>query len=173
MFNKTLLCLLSIIVISPFYVIADDGAVKEDHICSEDVLYNESGLKYFEEGFYHLIPQGLLEDASHQFDLAVREFEKSLAVNPLSRETRINLARTYHAQKEFLLEAEQYRKLTKLDPYDIDSFILSAKAYAEAGLHAEAEKQLQTAKTRTSDPSVTQILDNFITKLEQEQQIDQ
>jgi len=164
LFNKTLLCLLSIIVVSPFCVFADDGAVKEDHIYSQDALHNANGLKYFEEGFYHLIPQGLLEDASHHFELAVREFEKSLAINPLSRETRLNLARTYHAQKEFLLEAEQYRKLAKLDPYDIDSFILSAKAYVEAGLHAEAEKQLQTAKTMTSDPSVIQILDNFITK---------
>ena len=135
-----------------------------------EAYHNQKGLSHFKKGFYHFTPKHRAEEASQEYDRAIQEFKKALAINPANAETHRNLARVYYVQKKFLQAAEHYKKLTELDPYDIDSYVLTALAYAEAQRYAEARAQLEIAKNMTADLRIIEKLDSYLEKLDQQMQ---
>lgn len=141
---------------------AEEGAPQ----AAEEALHNQQGLAHFNKAFYELIPHQKKEEAAKEFGLAVQEFQKALAINPDFPQAHRNLARVYYLQKKYEQAAKHYKKLTELNPSDIDSYVLAASAYAEAGNFAEARTELETAKTMTDDEQILKKLDGYLGKLD-------
>ncbi len=123
------------------------------------------GVAHFERGFYDYLPKGRAAEAAAEFDLAVREFKSALELDPSQAETHRALARVYRIQEKYLLAAGHYRKVTELNPLDIDAYVMAAEALAEAGRYEESGLMLQSAKTRTADPVALRALDGYLQKL--------
>jgi tetratricopeptide (TPR) repeat protein len=119
----------------------------------------------FEKGFYEFLPKSQRAEAAAAFTEAVVEFKLALTADPLSRDAHRGLARVYYLQGDFPAAADQYRRLTELDPFDIDSYALAAVSLAESGRFADARDELEKAKARTSDPHALTTLDRFLAKL--------
>ena len=143
------------------------GAEEVDKIISSESYHNQKGLSHFKNGFYKLTPKHQKEEASKEYGLAIQEYNKALAINPDYAETHRNLARVYYVQKNYLKAAEHYKKLTSLDPYDIDSYLYTASAYEKAQKYDEAIAELKIAKEKTTDPQIIEKLNSFIEKIEQ------
>lgn len=146
------------------------GAEEGNPSIPNESYHNQKGLSHYKKGFYTLTPKHQKEEASKEYGLAVQEFKKALSVNPDYAEAHRNLARVYYVQKKFLKAAEHYKKLTNLDPYDIDSYVLTALAYAEAQKYSEAQEELENAKNMTADPVILKKLDGYIEKIEKQGQ---
>ena len=134
----------------------------------DEAYHNNKGLKHFKKGFYELTPGKRKAEAAQQYGLAIQEFKKALAINSDSAEAHRNLGRVYSVQGKFIKAAKHYKKLTDLDPHDIDSYVLTALAYAEAGNYEDAMAELETAKNMTTDKTIIKKLDDYIRKLNQE-----
>ena len=83
----------------------------------------------------------------------------------MNREAHRTLGRIYTLKQDHLQAAAHYRRLTEIDPYDVDSYALAASALAEAGRFGEARAELERAKGRTSDPRTVALLDGYLQKL--------
>lgn len=137
---------------------------------SSESYHNQKGLSHFKEGFYNLTPKQKKEEATKEYGLAIQEYNKALVINPDYAEAHSNLARVYYVQKKYLKAAKHYKKLTDLDPYDIDSYLYTASAYEKAQKYDEAITELEIAKNKTSNPQIIEKLDGFIEKIEQRRQ---
>jgi tetratricopeptide (TPR) repeat protein len=127
--------------------------------------HRERGLASFEQGFYELLPKGRRADAEVAFDTAVRELTQAVSADPSDREAHRTLGRVYTLRQDHLRAAAHYRRMTEIDPYDVDAYALAASALAEAGSFGEARTELERAKGRTSDPRTTALLDGYLAKL--------
>ena len=114
-----------------------------------------------------MTPKHKKEEASKEYGLAIQEYNKALVINPDYAEAHRNLARVYYVQKKYLKAAKHYKKLTSLDPYDIDSYLYTASAYEKAQKYDEAIAELEIAKEKTTDPQIIEKLNSFIEKIEQ------
>jgi tetratricopeptide (TPR) repeat protein len=146
------------------------GAEEGNSSIPIESYHNQKGLSHYKNGFYNLTPKHQKEEALKAYGLAIQEFKKALAVNPDYAEAHRNLARVYYVQKKYLKAAEHYKNLTNLDPYDIDAYILTALAYAEAKRYSEAKKELEIAKNMTADPMIHEKLNGYIEKIEKQEQ---
>jgi tetratricopeptide (TPR) repeat protein len=124
------------------------------------------GVGHFDKAFYDLTPHKRDREAVQEYDLAIAEFERELAVRPSSATAHGYLARIYYLRKQFDKAAAHYDKLTELDPFNIDAYVLAALAYAEDGSLAEARTRLETAKHQTTDPGAQSRLDEYLAKLQ-------
>jgi len=124
------------------------------------------GVGHFDKAFYDLTPHKRDLEASHEYDLAIAEFQSELAVRPASAEAHAYLARIYYLRKQFDKAAAHYDKLAELDPFNIDAYVLAALAWAEEGELAEARTRLETAKRHTTDPRIWARLDEYLAKLQ-------
>lgn len=127
--------------------------------------HRERGLASFETGFYDLLPKGRRAEAEAAFAVAVRELSQAVADDPGDRDAHLALGRVYTLRNDHLRAAAHYRRLTEIDPYDVDAYALAASALAEAGRFAEARTELERAKGRSSDPRTTALLDGYLAKL--------
>jgi tetratricopeptide (TPR) repeat protein len=141
----------------------DPTAVAKDRTAQAG--HRERGLASFEQGFYEFLPQGRRAEASAAFDAAVKELGLALGADPADREAHRALARIFTVTEDHLRAAEHYRRLTEIDPYDVDSYALAASALAESGRFGEARLELERAKGRTSDPRALAQLDGYLAKL--------
>lgn len=124
------------------------------------------GVGHFDKAFYDLTPHKRDVEASREYDLAIAEFQRELAVRPASAEAHAYLARIYYLRNQFDKAATHYDQLTALDPYNIDAYVLAALAYAEGGDIAVARTRLETAKHQTTDPGALRRLDEYLAKLQ-------
>jgi len=172
MMLKKISVLLSIILfcfaLSALVVCAKSDAQK---VNKDEVYYNKNGMSYFNKGYYKLIPKNKKGEALQNYELAIKEFKKAIAINKNYVQAHRNLARVYYVQKKYLKAAEQYKKVTDLEPSDIDIYIMIALAYTKIQRHAEAIEQLKIAKTFTADETVIQKLDGYVEQLEQEERL--
>lgn len=129
----------------------------------------ERGNDYFNKGFYEALPKKKEDEASHHFEQAVSEFQKAIALDKDSVEAHRKLARVYYVQKRYLESAREYRKVTDLMPSDIDAYVLTALAYTRVKQYEQAIERLTAAKGVTDDKAVLEKLDDYITRIEQEQ----
>ncbi|MFO7555630.1 MAG: tetratricopeptide repeat protein [Desulfobacterales bacterium] len=155
---------------SAFWGFTGIGAEEMDKSIQGESYHNEKGLSHFKNGFYNFTPKHQKEKASKEYELAIQEFNKALVINPNYAEAHLNLARVYYVQKKFLKAAEHYKKLTNLDPYDIDGYLYTASAYEKAQKYDEAIAELEIAKEKTTDPQIIEKLDSYIEKIEQRKQ---
>jgi tetratricopeptide (TPR) repeat protein len=124
------------------------------------------GVGHFDKAFYDLTPHQRDLEASQEYDLAIAEFQRELAVRPSSATAHGYLARIYYLRKQFDKAAAHYDKLTEADPFNLDAYVLAALAYAEDGELAEARTRLETAKHQTTDPGALSRLDEYLAKLQ-------
>lgn len=129
--------------------------------------YNERGMDCFNRGFYDLLSKNRGEEAAQEFEQAVTAFKQAIVINKNNIQAHRNLARTYYAQKKYLMAAGQYRKVTDLNPSDIDAYVIAALAWTKMQQYAEAIEQLLLARTFTSDKAVIRKLDEYISKINQ------
>jgi tetratricopeptide (TPR) repeat protein len=169
MLKKIPLFLMLIIMTSALWSLVCYGADEVSTGIPDEAYHNSKGLKYFKKGFYDLAPHKRKEEAAHQYGLAIQEFKKALAINSDYAPAHQNLGRVYSVQGKFLKAAKHYKKLTDLAPNDIDSYVLAALAYAEAGKYEDARAQLEIAKTMTTDKAILKKLDDYIKKLDQKE----
>lgn len=166
MLNKISRFFLIFLMTSAFVGFGAYGAEEGSSSIPSESYHNEKGLSHFKNGFYNFTPKHQKEKAKKEYELAIQEFKKSLDVNPDYAEAHRNLARVYYVQKKYLKAAEHYKKLTYLDRYDIDAYILTALSYAEAKKYSEAKKELENASNMTSDPIIQKKLNDYIKKIE-------
>jgi tetratricopeptide (TPR) repeat protein len=145
-----------------------NAGVEAQEVNKGERSYIERGMGYFNKGYYDEIPKGKALEASQSLDRAIEEFKQAILVNKDSVQAHRNLARAYYVQKRYLEAALQYRKVTDLNPSDINTYVLTALAYTRVQKFAEAIEQLKTARTFTSDETVIQKLDDYIHKIEEE-----
>lgn len=125
----------------------------------------QRGLAGFEQGFYDFLPNNRRAEAEQAFTAAVRELESALEADPNSRDAHRTLARIHTVRQNHLAAAAHYRRLTEIDPFDLDSYALAAVALTEAGRFAEARTELEKAKARTTNPRSLALLDGYLGKL--------
>lgn len=123
------------------------------------------GVGHFDKAFYDLTPHKRDLEAAREYDLAIAEFQRELAMRPSSAEAHAYLARIYYLRNQFDKAATHYDQLAALDPYNIDAYVLAALAYAEDGKFAEARTRLTAAKHQTMDSGVLTRLDEYLAKL--------
>ncbi|MBN2372823.1 tetratricopeptide repeat protein [bacterium] len=134
-------------------------------IAKDEAYYNETGLGYFNKGFYELMPRGKREEASQLFEQAIAAFKEAISLNENYVEAHRNLARVFYVQKRFSEAAESYKKVAELTPNDIDTYLKIASAYTKLNNHSEAIEQLEKAKGLAIDQTVIDKLDNYIKKI--------
>lgn len=169
MLKKMPLFIVAIIMTSALCSLACYGADEPSTNFPDAAYHNKQGLVHFEKGFYELTPHHRNEEAEQQYGLAIQEFKKALAIDPDYAQAHRNLGRVYFVQGKFLMAAKHYKKLTDLDPRDIDSYVLTALAYAEAGKYVDARARLETAKRMTTDEKILGKLDDYIKKLDEKE----
>jgi tetratricopeptide (TPR) repeat protein len=125
-----------------------------------------SGVSHFDRAFYELTPHKRDTEATREFDLAVADFERELAVNPSSAVAHQYLARIQAARNNHLEAARHYDRVIDLRPLDVDACVLAALEYVEVGRVEEARARLTTAQARTSDPNVLAKLAEYLGKLD-------
>ena len=128
--------------------------------------HNDNGLKYFKKGFYEYAPHNKHQEANQYYEMAVSEFRKAIAENEGNAAAHRNLARVYHVQKKYALSAAEYKRVTELNPQDVDAYVNLAVAYTHLNRFDEAREQLELAKTKTNDPVAIGKLNGYIEKLE-------
>jgi Tfp pilus assembly protein PilF len=127
----------------------------------------QRGLAGFERGFYELLPKGRRAEADAAFAAAVLELEQALEAEPGNAQANRTLARIHSVRKEPLAAADHYRRLTEIDPFDLDSYVLAALSLGEAGRFGEARTELERAKGRTADARALALLDGYLAKLDE------
>jgi Tfp pilus assembly protein PilF len=127
----------------------------------------QRGLAGFERGFYELLPKGRRAEADAAFATAVLELELALEAEPRNAQAHRTLARIHSVRKEHLAAAEHYRRLTEIDPFDLDSYVLAALSLGEAGRFGEARTELERAKGRTADAHALALLDGYLAKVDE------
>ncbi|MDB4442577.1 tetratricopeptide repeat protein [bacterium] len=170
MLKKISFIFLVFMMTSAFCVIVVYGAENSATNTSGKAYHNQKGLDHFKKGFYDLTPKKQKEEASTEYGLAIQEFNKALAVDPDYAAAHRNLARVYYVQKKFLQSAKHYKKLTELNPTDVDSYLYAASAYEKAKKYDEAIEQLEVAKSQTTSSEIIDKLDSYIEKIEQRRQ---
>jgi len=128
--------------------------------------HNEQGWGYFKKGFYEYAPHNKHQEANQYYEMAIAEFKQAIAANDGDAAAHRNLARVYHVQGKYALSAVQYRRVTELNPEDVDAYVNLAVAYSHLHRYDEAIEQLELAKTKTSDPVAIGKLNGYIEKLE-------
>jgi tetratricopeptide (TPR) repeat protein len=161
--NQLLLLLLLAALLAPTWAYAGPPGIPTSGGSQSDPV--RKGVGHFDKAFYDLTPHKRDLDASQEYDLAIAEFQRELAVRPSSAEAHAYLARIYYLRKQFDKAASHYDQLTALDPHNIDAYVLAALAYAEDGKIAEARTRLTAAKHQTIDPGVLARLDEYLAKL--------
>jgi Tfp pilus assembly protein PilF len=127
----------------------------------------QRGLAGFERGFYELLPKGRRAEADAAFAAAVIQLEQALEAEPGNAQANRTLARIHSVRKEPLAAADHYRRLTEIDPFDLDSYVLAALSLGEAGRFGEARTELERAKGRTADARILALLDGYLAKLDE------
>jgi len=157
----SLLAFLTVVLLFAFIAVAapepPQSAKESDH--------NRKGLEYYNEAFYQQLPKGKQHEADEFFDLAAAEFQQAITANPQSAAAYRNLARLYYVRKDFLNAAEAYKRVTLLEPQDVDAYMQVALTYTRLDRFAEAIQQLEIAKTKTDVPEAIGKLDGFIQQL--------
>ena len=123
------------------------------------------GVGHFDKAFYDLTPHQRNLEASQEYDLAIAEFQRELAVRPSSATAHGYLARIYYLRKQFDKAAAHYDKLAEADPFNLDAYVLAALAFAENGQIPEARDRLAAAKNHTADPEALKRLDGYLATL--------
>ncbi|MBN1414528.1 MAG: tetratricopeptide repeat protein [Bacteroidales bacterium] len=136
-----------------------------------EAYYNELGLDHFNKGYYDALPKNKKDEASLYFEKAITAFKTAIAINKDCIQSHKNLGRVYYVQKKFIEAAEQYQKVTELNPSDIDAYVITALAYTRINRYDKAIEQLKIAKSFSSDKAVIQKIDDYINKIEQEKRM--
>ncbi len=131
----------------------------------EESDHMRQGTAHFERAFYQLIPHKRQHEADAEFDLAAAAFQRELDVRPLSVDAHRRLARLNAVRGRFALAASGYDEVTRLDPPNLDAYVLAALAYIELEQFDTARDRLLDARSRALEPHAQQMLDLYLSRL--------
>jgi tetratricopeptide (TPR) repeat protein len=134
-----------------------NGRAEPDHL--------QRGLAIFEQGFFELLPAKRKVEAEQAFNAATRELKLAEEEDPDSTAVHRALARVYAVRRDHGEAAAHYRRLTELDPLDIDAYILAAVSLSEMGRFAEARGELDRARGVTDDSGALDALEALCRRL--------
>jgi tetratricopeptide (TPR) repeat protein len=123
------------------------------------------GIAHYERAFFDLTPKKRQAEAEAEYDLAVAAFQRELAVRPASAAAHRHLARVYAVRGQHARAARAYDELARLDPSDLDAYVLAALAYVELEQFDAARDRLMDARSRALDPRAQATLDEYLAKL--------
>jgi tetratricopeptide (TPR) repeat protein len=166
MFKRIFVSASVLIAVSTLLLFAASERSEAQGAAYDEIHYNETGLRYFNEAFYELTPMGRKQEAGQRYEQAIDAYKQAIALNSAYVDAHRNLARVYYVQKRFSEAAQVYKKVNELNPGDIDAYVKLASAYAHLQMYAEAIEVLEKAKTFTIDEDVLRQLDAFIKKIE-------
>ena len=129
------------------------------------VSANQKGLAHFKHGYYDLVPRGRKAEAHEELALAEKAFQRAITFNEDFIDAHRNLARLYYLQEKFEQARNEFAKIMRLDPGDIDSYVQMALAEIELENFQEAIRHLEAAKQQTDDPKIIRKLDGYIQKI--------
>jgi tetratricopeptide (TPR) repeat protein len=127
--------------------------------------HNQRGMEYFNKGFYDHTPKEQVDEGERNYGLAIKEFKAAISKDPFFPDAHRNLARLYFLKKNFDGAALLYKRVTELDPGDLESYVHLSLALIELKRFDEAVQALENAKIQTSDPKVLEKLDTYISKV--------
>ncbi len=127
--------------------------------------HNRKGLEYFNTGFYDLAPKQKAVEADQYYELAATEFKRAISLDTKYIDAHRNLARVCYVREKYPEAAEMYKRVTLMDPDDLDAYLALADTHARMRNYKEAIAQLEIAKTHTTDPIAIEKLNGFIEKL--------
>lgn len=156
-----------LVLVFPSGILAGPGADKVPG--PEEMSANRKGMDHFRQGYYKLMPRGQKAEAHAELAQAEKAFLRAIELNPDFIDAHRNLARLYYLQKKFKQAKDQYAEVMRLDPGDIDNYVLMALAETELGNFEEALRHLEKAKQATEDPKIIGKLNGYIQKLLSEQ----
>ena len=148
-----------------FTLLAVPEVLCQDKGTNDPGYYNKRGVEFFNKGFYDHAPKNQAAEAELNYRYAIKEFKAAIANDPSYAESHRNLARLYYVQRDFGGAAQEYKKVTQLDPKDLDSYVNLALALIELKEFDEAVGALESAKEQTSDPKILYMFDTYITKV--------
>jgi tetratricopeptide (TPR) repeat protein len=157
-------CVLSAFLVS-FICLTQKQALSQE-ITQDEIYYNEQGLKYFNQGYYKLLPQGRAQEADQLLDQAIAAFKQAIAIKESYADAHRNLARVYYLQKRFTEAAREYERVVELTPDDIDVYVKLATTYTKLEKYPEAIDVLEKAKETTNDEQVVYQLSEYIQRLQ-------
>ena len=160
---------LTFLAVAPFLLGLSAVAAAESPQSSKGADHNRKGIQYFDEAFYRELPKGRQRKADELFDLAAAEFRQAIAADHGSVAAHRNLARVYYVRKDFQNAADAYKRVTVLNPVDIDAYVQLALCYTHVNRFAEAVAELENAKTQTADPQITGKLEQYIRNIRERQ----
>jgi tetratricopeptide (TPR) repeat protein len=140
-------------------------AASESSQSAKEASRNKQGLQYYQEAFYQQLPAENARNADKLFDRAIAKFKDAIAINPKNVEAHRHLARIYYVRKDFLHAADAYRKVTILEPLDIDAYLQLALSYTQIARFEEAIRALEDAKSAAKDPEAIDKLNGYIQKI--------
>ena len=139
--------------------------VSPDRSSGPNTTHLQRGRASFEQAVYGHLPKNERAAAAAAFAAAARELDLAVQDDPNNGEAHRLLGRLHTLRGNHLEAAAHFRRLTEVDPFDLDSYALAASALAEAGRFGEARTELERAKGRAIDPRTVALLDGYLAKL--------
>lgn len=159
------LCLIGAVAGSGLTANAAIQAGSQDRPSGQSATHLQRGRAGFEQAVYGHLPKNERAAAERAFAAAVRELDLAVQDDPNDREAHRLLGRLHTLRGNHVQAAAHFRRLTEIDPFDLDAYALTASALAEAGRFGEARTELERAKGRASDPRSIALIDGFLAKL--------
>jgi len=141
------------------------GVYGQERGLSQAKDHNQRGMEYFNKGFFDHTPKDQVDEAERNYGLALKEFKAAISKDPFYPDAHRNLARLYYLRKDFENAALLYKRVTELEPGDLESYVNLALVLIELKRFDEAVQALGNAKMQTSDPKVLEKLDTYISKV--------
>jgi Tfp pilus assembly protein PilF len=94
------------------------------------LAYVNRGIAYMEKG---------------QHDLAIRDFSKTIEIDPSYIEAYLNRGITYLVQGQYDLAIRDYTRALEIDPRNANTYVHRCLAYSSLGLDEQAIKDYRTA----------------------------
>jgi tetratricopeptide (TPR) repeat protein len=169
--QKRLLSLAFVLFLSVTISMGISSFLPEGLPTQQAETHYQKGMKLYNKGFYEFMSKNQLVEANQYFQRAEKELLQQLEEDPGHIQAGLALARVYHVQKKFLKAAQQYQKMTELNPADLDTYALAANSYAKAKCFQEAEDQILKAMALASEPGSRKVLQDIHRKLEKQRDI--
>lgn len=160
-----LLCLISALAWSGLPLDAAVPQASRNGSFGPNATHLQRGRASFEQAVYGHLPKNERAAAETALTAAIRELDLAVQDDPNDREAHRLLGRIQTLRGNHLEAAAHFRRLTEIDPFDLDSYALAASALAEAGRFGEARTELERAKGRATDPRTIALLDGYLAKL--------
>ena len=134
-YSKTLILVLVVVTLSIEPSFASSVTFQKEYTyqaseTDSKLIYVNCGIAYMEKG---------------QYDLAIRDFDEALRIDPRNASAYINRGLTYLVQGQHDLAIRDYGKAIEIDPSNANAYHSRCIAYSRLGLDQQVIKDLRTS----------------------------